>query len=103
MRRVAQIPSAHDVVALEDGAGLVPGHLHGDTLGHARAHEVAHGGAAEVVRNSAGAAGGDPRFPPRLVESALGDALAGLLPLHVTEDVRRDDALVAPEDATSDA
>src|ERR1035437_4798646 len=41
-RRVAEIPGADDVVALEHRPRLVAGELHRDALGHAGALEVAH-------------------------------------------------------------
>ena len=59
------------------------GELHGDALGHAGSHEGAHGRAPEVVRNAPRTAGGDPRPPPRLVEAAFRDPLAGLLARRV--------------------
>ena len=41
-----------DVVAVEDGAALVPGQEHGDPLGDAGADQVAGGGAATVVEEA---------------------------------------------------
>ena len=57
-----------NVVAVEDGAALVPGQEHGDPLGDVRADEVAGGGAAAVVkeagRHAGRLAGGAPRGAP---------------------------------------
>ena len=65
-----------DVVAVEDGAGLVAGQEHGDPLGDAGADQVAGGGAAAVVeeagRHPGRLAGGAPRRAP----AADGDAVA---------------------------
>ena len=55
LRGVTQIVGTDDVVPFEDRTRLVPGHLHRDTLGYARAHEVRHGRAAEVVLGTTGA------------------------------------------------
>ena len=51
-----------------------------------------------VRRKSGGIRPGQPaaiRFPPRLVESALGDVLPGLLTHHITEDVAHDRPVLA--------
>ena len=65
-----------DVVAVEDGAGLVAGQEHGDALGDAGADEVAGGGAAAIVeeagRYASRLTGGAPRGTP----AADGDAVA---------------------------
>ena len=65
-----------DVVAVEDGAALVPGQKHGDPLGHAGADQVAGGGAPAIVeeagRHPSRLAGGAPRRAP----AADGDAVA---------------------------
>ena len=65
-----------DVVAVEDGAGLVAGQEHGDPLGHAGADQVAGGGAAAIVeeagRHAGRLAGGAPGRAP----AADGDAVA---------------------------
>ena len=65
-----------DVVAVEDGAALVPGQEHGDPLGDVRADEVARGGAVAVVEEAgwhpSGLAGGAPRGAP----APDGDAVA---------------------------
>ena len=41
-----------DVVAVEDGAGLVAGQEHGDALGDAGADQVAGGGAAAIMKEA---------------------------------------------------
>ena len=46
---VEQFLFVDDVVAVEDGAGLVAGQEHGDALGHAGADQVAGGGAAAIM------------------------------------------------------
>jgi len=46
--RVNQITLAHDVVAVEHGAVLVPGKLHRDPLRHPGAHHIADGRPFEV-------------------------------------------------------
>ena len=65
-----------DVVAVEDGAGLVAGQEHGDALGDTGADQVAGGGAAAIVeeagRHPGRLAGGAPRRAP----AADGDAVA---------------------------
>ena len=65
-----------DVVAVEDGAGLVAGQEHGDALGDAGADQVAGGGAAAIVeeagRHASRLTGGAPRRAP----AADGDAVA---------------------------
>ena len=65
-----------DVVAVEDGAGLVAGQEHGDALGDAGADQVAGGGAAAIVeeagRYASRLTGGAPRRAP----AADGDAVA---------------------------
>ena len=64
-----------DVVAVEDGAALVPGQEHGDPLGDAGADQVAGGGAAAIVeeadRHPSRLTGGAPRRAP----AADGDAV----------------------------
>ena len=94
-RRISQIPGAHDVVALEDRASLVARQLHGDALGHAGPHEVAHRRPSKVVWDPAWAAGIDAGLAPRLVEPTLCDPLAGLLADRVAEDIPGDRALLA--------
>ncbi len=48
---LGEVSFADDVVPLENRSGLVPGHLHGDALGDAGTHQVAHGGSPQVVGN----------------------------------------------------
>ena len=73
---VEQFLFVDDVVAVEDGAGLVAGQEHGDALGDAGADQVAGGGAAAVVeeagRYASRLTGGAPRRAP----AADGDAVA---------------------------
>ena len=65
---VEQFLLMNNVVAVEDGAALVPGQEHGDPLGDAGADQVARGGAPAIVeeagRHPSGLAGGAPRRAP---------------------------------------
>ena len=65
---VEQFLLINNVVAVEDGAALVPGQEHGDPLGDVRADQVAGGGAAAIVeeagRHPGRLAGGAPRRAP---------------------------------------
>ena len=65
-----------DVVAVEDGAGLVAGQEHGDALGDAGADQVAGGGAAAVVEEAGRHAGRLTGGAPRRAPAADGDAVA---------------------------
>ena len=73
---VEQFLLMDDVVAVEDGAALVPGQEHGDPLGDVRADQVTGGGAPAIVeeagRHPGRLAGGAPRRAP----TADGDAVA---------------------------
>ncbi len=73
---VEQFLFIDDVVAVEDGAALMPGQEHGDPLGDAGADQVAGGSAAAVVKEAgwypSGLTGGAPRRAP----AADGDAVA---------------------------
>ena len=73
---VEQFLLVDDVIAVEDGAALVPGQEHGNPLGDAGADQVAGGGAAAVVkeagRHPSGLAGRAPRGAP----APDGDAVA---------------------------
>ena len=73
---VEQFLLVDDVIAVEDGAALVPGQEHGDPLGHAGADQVAGGGAAAIVeeasRHPGRLTGGAPRGAP----APDGDAVA---------------------------
>ena len=73
---VEQFLLVNNVVAVEDGAALVPGQEHGDALGDVRADQVASGGAAAVVKEAGwhpGCLAGDSprRAPAADVDSAL--------------------------------
>src|SRR5437667_5514683 len=59
-----------DVVAVEDGARLVPRHRHRHALGDAQVDHVAHGRAPEVVPEHPRGAGRPARGVPRLPEVA---------------------------------
>ncbi len=65
---VEQFLLVDDVIAVEDGAALVPGQEHGDALGDVRADQVAGGGTPTIVeeasRHPSGLAGGAPRRAP---------------------------------------
>ena len=73
---VEQFLLVDDVIAVEDGAALVPGQEHGDALGDVSANQVASGGAAAIVkkagRHPSRLAGGAPRCAP----APDGDAVA---------------------------
>ena len=73
---VEQFLLVDNVVAVEDGAALVPGQEHGDPLGDVRADQVAGGGAPAIVEEAGWhpgrLAGGTPRRAP----AADGDAVA---------------------------
>ena len=65
-----------DVVAVEDGAGLVAGQEHGDALGDTGADQVAGGGAAAIVEKAGRYAGRLTGGAPRRAPAADGDAVA---------------------------
>ena len=65
-----------DVVAVEDGAGLVAGQEHGNALGDAGADQVAGGGAAAIVEEASRHAGRLTGGAPRRAPAADGDAVA---------------------------
>ena len=73
---VEQLLLVEDVVAVEDGAALVPGQEHGDALGDVRADQVAGGGAATVVEEAGRHPGRLAGRAPRRAPSADGDAVA---------------------------
>ena len=73
---VEQFLLIDDVVAVEDGAALVPGQEHGDPLGDVRADQVARGGAAAVVKEAGGNPGRLTGGAPRRAPAADGDAVA---------------------------
>ena len=49
---VPEIPLVHDVVAVENAAGLVPRELHSNTLWNSSADEVTHCCSTEVVQDA---------------------------------------------------
>ena len=65
---VEQFLLVDDVIAVEDGAALVPCQEHGDPLGNVRADQVAGGGAPAIVEEAGWhpgcLAGGAPRRAP---------------------------------------
>ena len=65
-----------DVVAVEDGAGLVAGQEHGDALGDAGADQVVGGGAPAIVEEAGRYAGRLTGGAPRRAPAADGDAVA---------------------------
>ena len=65
-----------DVVAVEDGAGLVAGQEHGDALGDTGADQVAGGGAAAIMEEAGRHAGRLTGGAPRRAPAADGDAVA---------------------------
>ena len=73
---VEQFLLVDDVIAVEDGAALVPGQEHSDPLGDVRADQVAGGGAAAVVKQAGRHPNGLAGRAPRGAPSADGDAVA---------------------------
>ncbi len=73
---VEQFLLVDDVVAVEDGAALVPGQEHGDPLGDVRADQVARGGAAAIVEEAGRHPGRLTRGAPRRAPAPDGDAVA---------------------------
>jgi hypothetical protein len=69
----------------------VPGHLHGDALGNAGAHQVTYCGSSQIVRNATRTARLRTRRPERLDEGR--DPLALHLAVRSVEHPRADDAL----------
>src|SRR5437870_7800906 len=69
VRRLPQVSVAHDIIAVEDAMRLVAAQFHRDAFGDAGAHHVPDGRPAEVVRNAARAACGDPGTAPLVVEA----------------------------------
>ena len=78
---VEQFLLVDDVVAVEDGAGLVAGQEHGDALGDAGADQVAGGGAAAIMKEAGRHAG-------RLTGGAPGGAPAADRDAVAVEDER---------------
>ena len=73
---VEQFLLVNNVVAVEDGAALVPGQEHGDALGNAGADQVAGGGAPAIVEEAGWHPGRLASGAPRRAPSADGDAVA---------------------------
>ena len=73
---VEQFLLVDDVVAVEDGAALVPSQEHGDPLGDVRADQVAGGGAATIVEEAGRYAGRLAGGAPRRAPAPDGDAVA---------------------------
>ncbi len=73
---VEQFLFIDDVVAVEDGAALMPGQEHGDPLGDAGADQVAGGGAPAVVKEAGRHPGRLTGGAPRRAPAADGDAVA---------------------------
>ena len=65
-----------DVVAVEDGATLVPGQEHGDPLGDVCADQVARGGAPAIVEEAGWHPGRLTRSAPGRAPAPDGDAVA---------------------------
>ena len=73
---VEQFLLVDNVVAVEDGAALVPGQEHGDPLGDTGADQVARGGAAAVVKEAGRYPGRLAGRAPRGAPAADGDPVA---------------------------
>ena len=77
---VEQFLLVDDVVAVEDGAALVPGQEHGDPLGDIRADQVAGGGTPTIVKEAG-------RHPGRLTGGApRGASAADRDPIAVEDE-----------------
>ena len=66
----------NNVVAVEDGAALVPGQEHGDAFGDVRADQVAGGGAPAIVEEAGRYLGRLTGGAPRRAPAANGNAVA---------------------------
>ena len=73
---VEQFLLINNVVAVEDGAALVPGQEHGDALGDVRADQVAGGGAPAIVEEAGRYLGRLAGGAPRRAPAANGNAVA---------------------------
>ena len=73
---VEQFLLVDNVVAVEDGAALVPGQEHGDPLGDAGADQVARGSAATIVEEAGRHPGRLTGGAPRRAPAANGNAVA---------------------------
>ena len=80
---VEQFLLVDEVVAVEDGAALVPDQEHGDALGHAGAGQVAGGGAAAIVEEAG--LSGPRRARRRARASAIRCDMGSLRPTNVFE------------------
>jgi hypothetical protein len=95
--RGPEVALRDDRVAVEHGAGLVPGELHRDALGDAALHHVADGGAAAVVQHATREAGRLARLRPARAE------VFDRAPVVPTEDERHhapEPLLVVTDDRT---
>jgi len=99
-RSLPQVSIADDIIAIEHAARLVAAQFHRHAFGNAGADHVPDGGAAEVVRNTTRATGGEPGAAPIVVEAGGRDRMPGpepdvaVLGGHVVEeDVLDDNAL----------
>src|SRR5215813_9418660 len=88
-RDVLEIAWAHDVVAVEDCAGLVPSHGHGNSLWHPRIDHVPHRGPPAVVtkhpRHARLSACAHPGLP--VVRPPLAAMTARQMGEHVRDDL----------------
>ena len=75
---VEQFLLVDDVIAVEDGAALVPGQEHGDPLGDVRADQVAGGGAPAIVEEAGWHPGRLTRGAPGRAPTADGDSALSL-------------------------
>ena len=73
---VEQFLLVNNVVAVEDGAALVPGQEHGDALGDVRADQVARGSSATIVEEAGRHPGRLTGGAPRRAPAANGNAVA---------------------------
>ena len=96
--RVGQVCLVHDVVAVEDGAGLVAGEQHSRLLGRARTDEVPDRRAVEVVRYPPDELRTDERAHP--VALLVRGSIARRVPRRVVVADRQ--AVAPPEDTRDD-
>ena len=78
---VEQFLLVDDVVAIEDGAALVPGQEHGDAFGDVRTDQITGGGAPAIMEEAG-------RYPGRLAGRAPGRAPAADRDPIAVEDER---------------
>ena len=79
LRGVGKIALAHDVVAVKDGARFMTADFHADNFWHASTYQVAHGRAAQIVKEQAFALRSLCDRFPRPAKIRNGYALARLL------------------------